>query len=72
MAKENVCLGFKLNKVDETRNYLLEEIKRNHLRNINYFEHIPIFVLSVSGCVSISVFTSLVVIPVSIKSSAAG
>ena len=72
MAKENVCLGFKLNKVDETRNYLLEEIKRNHLRNINYFEHIPIFVLSVSGCVSISVFTSLDGVSIGAASSKVG
>ena len=49
MEKENVCLGFKSNKVDETRNYLLEEIKHNHLRNIIDFEHILIYVLSVSG-----------------------
>ena len=72
MAKENVCLGFKLNKVDETRNYLLEEIKHNHLRNINYFEHIPIFVLSVSGCVSISVFTSLDGVSIGAASSKVG
>ena len=29
MAKQNVSLGFRLNKADETRNYLLEEIKCN-------------------------------------------
>ena len=28
MAKENISLDFKLNKKVETRNYLLEEMKR--------------------------------------------
>ena len=29
--KKNVCLGFILKKVDETRNYILEEIKHHNL-----------------------------------------
>ena len=29
MAKENVSLDFRLKKTDETRNYLLDEIKHN-------------------------------------------
>ena len=31
MAKENAGLAFRLKKIDETRNYLLEEIKHNEL-----------------------------------------
>ena len=31
MARENVSLDFKLKKIDESRNYLLEEIKHNDL-----------------------------------------
>ena len=31
MAKENASLDFRLKKIDETRNYLLEEIKQNEL-----------------------------------------
>ena len=31
MAKESAGLAFRLKKIDETRNYLLEEIKHNEL-----------------------------------------
>ena len=31
MSRENVSLDFRLKKIDETRNYLLEEIKHNNL-----------------------------------------
>ena len=31
MAKENAGLAFRLKKIYETRNYLLEEIKHNEL-----------------------------------------
>ena len=33
MAKENINLDFRIKKIDGTRNYLLEEIKHNDLRN---------------------------------------
>ena len=39
---------------------------------LNYFEHFVIFISTVSGCVSISPFASLVGIPVGITSSAVG
>ena len=41
-------------------------------RILNYYEHFLIFISAVSGCVSISVFTSLVGVPVGIASSAVG
>ena len=81
MAKENVSLDFRLKKIDETRNYLLDEIKHNNLTSekrkrrcgpFNYFEHFFVFVSAISGCVSISPFASLVGVPVGIASSAVG
>ena len=70
-------LDFGLKKIHETRYYLLEEIKRNNLKSekhkkcVNCFEHF-IFISTVSGCVSVSVFASLVAVLVGITSSAVG
>ena len=61
-------LESRFKKKNETRNYLLEEIKHNDLmieKHKNTCKY-----LTSTGCVSISAFTSLVAIPVSIKSSA--
>ena len=41
-------------------------------RALNYFEYFLLFISAVSGCVSISVFASLLGFPVSITSSAVG
>ena len=74
-------LQFRLRKIDETRNYLLEEIKNNDLisekykkicKYLNYVEHVLILVSTVIGCVSISEFTSLVCALVGTASSAVG
>ena len=81
MSRENVSLDFRLKKIDETRNYLLEEIKHNELmskkhkkvrRALNYFDHFLVFVSAVRNCVSTSAFASLVDVPVGIASSAVG
>ena len=83
MGKGIVGLDFKLKKIDETRNSILKEIKDNDLmseklkkmcRLLNGFEYFLIFVSAVSASisVSISVFASLVGIPVSIASFAVG
>ena len=67
--------------MDETKNCLLEEIKRNDLmsekhkevcRALTYFNYFLVFVSFVSGCVSISAFVSLVGFPIGITSSAVG
>ena len=34
--EENICLNFRLIKIDETRNYLIEKIKQNDLMNKKY------------------------------------
>ena len=81
MSKENRSFEFRLKNIDETRNYLLEEIKHNDLirekhkkvdRALNYFEHFFICSSDVSGCVSIFAFTSLVGVPACIASPAIG
>ena len=83
MGKGIVGLDFKLKKIDEARNSILKEIKDNDLmsenlkkmcRLLNGFAYFLIFVSAVSASisVSISVFASLVGIPVSIASFAVG
>ena len=57
MEKGNLSPDFRMKKVDETRNYLLEKVKNNDLmskkrkkrKTLNYFEHfLVLFVLSVN------------------------
>ena len=78
---EEASLEFRLIKIDETRNYLLYEIKHNDLirekykktcKYLNYVEHLLILFSVVTGWVSISPFASLVCLPVGITSSAVG
>ena len=80
MPEENMNQGFRLKNIDETRNYLIEEINRNEFmtskhkkvcRVQNYIDHSLIAISPITGGVSISVFTSLV-IPIGITSSAIG
>ena len=63
------------------KNHLTEKIKQNELvskkhkrtcTTLNYLEHLLILASTVTWCVSISPFSSLVGIPVSIASSAMG
>ena len=80
MVKE-ASIEFRLRKIDETRNYLLDQIKYNDLlsekykktcKYLNYVEHLLILVSTVTGCVSISAFASLVCVHIGIISSAIG
>ena len=66
-------------KIDETRNYLLEEIKHNELisknhkntwTTLNYMKDMLILFSTIARCVSISLFASVVDIPVGITNSA--
>ena len=81
MAEENISQEFRLKNIDETRNYLTEEISRNEViskkhkmvcATLNYIEHCLILGSSITECVSTSAFSSLVGIPVGIASSAIG
>ena len=81
MLEENISQEFRLKNIDEKRNYLIEEINQNELMikkykkvctTLNHIERFPILGSTITGCVFISAFASLVGIPIGIKSSAAG
>ena len=81
MAEEKISQEFRLKNTDETRNFLIEEINRNELiskkhkkvcTTLNYVEQFLILGSTISGCVSISAFGSLVSIPIEITSSTVG
>ena len=76
---DKASLKFRLRKIDDTRNYLSEEIKHNDSMSekykktwnyFNYVEHLLILLLTVIGCGSISAFAWLVFVPVGITNSA--
>ena len=81
MLTEKLIQDFRLKNIDETRNYFFEEIEQNELmlmrqkkvcNTLNYIQHFLILASTVTECISISAFTSLVSIPIGIKSSAIG
>ena len=81
MAEENISEEIRLKNIDKTRNYLIEEINPNELMSkkhkkvcatLNYIEHCLILGSTITGCVSLSAFTSLVGIPIGTTSSAIG
>ena len=78
MPEENMNQKFRLRKIDEIRNYLIKEINQNeliskkHKKVCRYFNCIEYSLIIISGCVSISVFASLVGISTGITSSAIG
>ena len=75
MVEENISQEFKLKNINET-NYFLEEIKQNELvsrkhkkvcKTLNYTEHVLILAFTITGCISISAFASLIGIPIGIR-----
>ena len=81
MSEENMNQEFRLKKIDEIRNYFIEEINRNELmskkhkkvcRVLKYVNHSLIVISTVTGCVSISALCSLVEIPIEIASFTIG
>ena len=81
MTEENISQEFRLKNRDEIRNYLIEEINRNELTSkkhkqvcttLNYIGQFLILASSITECISISGFTSLIGIPIGITSSAIG
>ena len=81
MANENMNREFRLKNIDETKNYSLEEINQNELMSRkhkkvcttkNCIVHFVILASAITGCISISSFTSLLRIPIGITSSAIG
>ena len=78
---EDISQEFRLKEIDRITNYFIDDIKQNELRSnkckmvckiLNYTEHLFILASTVTGCISISAFASLVGIPVSIASSSIG
>ena len=78
MAEENTSQEFRLKDIDEIRNYLIEKLNWNELiskkvcTTLNYIKHSLILISTITGCVSVSAFASLVGIPIGITSSAVG
>ena len=79
MTEENINQEFRLKKINEIRNYSIEEINQNKLMSkkhkkvckvLNYIDHSLIVTSKITGCISISAFPSLVGIPIGITSSA--
>ena len=73
MVEEIISQEFRLKNIDETRNHLIEGINRNELiskmhkrvcATLNYMEHFLFLASTITGCVSISAFASLVGIPI--------
>ena len=78
MTEKNISQKVKFKNIDETRDYLIEEMKQNELiskkhkkvcKVLNYVEHLVILVSTVTGSISISAFASLVGIPIGTASS---
>ena len=72
---------FRLKKIYEIPNYLIEEINQNELiskkhkniyRVLNYIDYLLIVTSTITGCVSISAFAFLIGIPIGITISAFG
>ena len=76
MPKGNIIQEFTLKNMDETRNYFNEEINQNELMSKKVekvcTEHLFISAPMVTRRVSISAFTSLVGIPISIANCEMG
>ena len=81
MVEGSISPECRLKNIDETRNYLIEEINRKALMSkkhkkvcttLNYTKHILILGSTITGCVSLSAFISLFGIPIGITSSAIG
>ena len=81
MFEENITQEFRLENIDETRNYFLEEIQQNKVMSrkhkkvcttLNYIERFLILAATITGCISIFALTYLLGIPIEITSSAIG
>ena len=76
---EEASAEFRFKKIGEKINYRLDEINYNDLMSekykkackyLNYVKQLVVLVSTVAGCVSVSVFPSLIPLPVFITSSA--
>ena len=81
MVEENTTQEFRFKNIDETRNYFVKEIEQNELmsrkqkkicKTLNYIEHFLILASTITGCISISSFASLLAISIGIMNTALG
>ena len=81
MPEEDMNQRLRLKKLDEIRNYLVEEINRNELmskkhkkvcRVLNYIDHSLIAISAITGRLSISFSAFLVGIPITVRGFAIG
>ena len=81
MSEENISQECILKNIEETRNYFIEERNQNELmsnkhekirRVLSCIEHLLVLISTVTGFVPISVFASLVGIPIGITCFAVG
>ena len=81
MFEENVSQEIRLKNIDKIRNYLIKEINKNQIlskkhkkvcRVLRYIEHLLTATSTVSECMSISAFVSLVGILIGNTDSAIG
>ena len=79
MPKENISQEFRMKSIDEPKSYLIKEINWNELMTkerkkvcitLNYIENPLILAPTITRCVSISSFASVVNILIGIPSSA--
>ena len=81
MVEENIRQEFRLKNIEETRNYFIKEIDQNELASkknkkvcttLNYIEHFLILASTVTVCISVSAFPSILGIFIGITISAIG
>ena len=79
MVEENLSQEFRLKNIEQTRNYFIKEIDQNELMTkkhkkvcttLHNNEDFLILAPAITGCISISAFVSLLIIPIGITSSA--
>ena len=75
---EKTSINFRLSKIDEARNYLLDKTNHNDLisekykkryKHLNYAENLLILSLAITACIWIASFAWLVFVPNGIASS---
>ena len=81
MFEENMSQEFRLRNIEEIKNNFIKQIHQNEFMSkknkyiltiLNHIEHFFILASVVTGCTSISAFSSLAGIPVGITNSAIG
>ena len=81
MVEENMNQEFRQKSKEQTRNYFVKGIEENELMSmkykkvcsiLNYTQNFPILASTVTGCISISDFASLLGTPIGVTSYAVG